>query len=188
MLSSEKIAFLNKMFQDKPVTVKSKTGNSFATKYHVPVGLQRLKLSKVEKRETKRKGLWMYVLEFRKDPEYIDRMASKASFRPLYCYHILTNTKDGNFSDQWFKGFTNNLKESDFEKLKKYEGKYFQALVKQREKIVSVGEERTIQKKTIEHEILNVYSLDETDIEFNYLDLYEEHQGESEQILPQAQN
>ena len=185
MLSSEKIAFLNKMFQDKPVTTKSSTGKSFTTKYHIPVGLQKLKLSKVEKKETKRKGMWMYVVEFKKDPEHIDRMATKASFKPIYCYHILTGTKDGNFSDQWFKRFTNNLKESDFEKLKKYEGKYFQALVKQKEKVIMVG---SVSRKTIEHEILNVYPLDKTDIEFNYLDLYEEHTGESEQVLPQAQN
>lgn len=181
-LNTDKIALLNKMFQHKPV----------GGKYYIPIGLQELKLAKVEKKETKRPGLWMYVVEFRKNPEWLDVRVTKASFKPIKCFHIMTDKKDGSFNRKWFKAFTTDLSEDGFLKLKEHEGEYFQALVKQKEKMVEVNSRIGSGKTTIravENEIMDVFSLDERNIEVDYLSLYEElSKRESESLLSQTQN
>jgi len=165
-LSPDKLDVLTTMFQLKPVSGK----------YYTPIGLNKLKLSKVEKRETKRKGLYMYVVEFYKPPEEVRYKSTKASYKPIQCFHILTNRKDGKFKTNWYRPFTNNLKESGFEKLKEYEGQFFQCLVKQREEMGSFPDKDrpdvTVRMKLVKCEIVGVYPLDE-EVEYNYFDLYE---------------
>jgi hypothetical protein len=179
-LSVEKIDKLNRMFQYKPV----------GGKYYIPIGLQKLKLHSVEKKETKRKGMWMYVVEFKKDPEETEFRATKASFKPIKCYHILTGNNEGNFNKLWYKPFTTTLREEPFLKLKQFEKQYFQAVIKQREKVVEVDDRLGGGKRDImavDIEIMDVYPLNKTNIEIDYLSLYEECE-QSEALLSQAQN
>lgn len=164
-LSKERLRLLDRMFMSKPVSGK----------YHIPIGLNKLKLSKVEKRETKKPGLWMYIVEFKKDGEEVGFRNTKVYYKPVQCFHILTNRDDGEFEESWFRPFTNNLQEEGFLDLKHNVGEYFQALVKQREETTRLQDkkDKNIYRNLllIKTEIVDIFSLDK-EIEFNYFDLY----------------
>jgi hypothetical protein len=157
---------LSRMFAWKPVSGK----------YHIPIGLNELKLNKVEKRPTKRKGLYMYVVELYKKPLEVKNRQNKLSFKPIRCHHILTSRTDGNFNRSWYRPFTNNLREEDFEWLKGKTGQTFNALVKQREEHVRLQdrerEDVTRNVMVVKSEVVGVYPVG-TEVEFNYLKLYE---------------
>lgn len=165
-IGQERVAFLYQMFSHK------KSQN----KLYIPIGLNMLKLNKVERKPTKKKGMYMYVVEMWKPPEQTSWKADKSSYKPLQCFHILTGRTDGDFKKNWYRPFTNNLREKDLVGLKDYVGKWFQALVKQVEDKANLKDKHN--PKIIRNvdfvrpEIVAVYPKDREDIEFNYLDLY----------------
>lgn len=164
-LGQERVSRLVRMFQYKKV----------GQKFYIPIGLNELKLKSVEKRETKRKGLFMYVIEMWKSPEKTNLQFDKASFKSIQCFHMLTDKFKGNFNSSWYRPFTDNLKEEDFEAFKQHEGKWFNALVKQKEDsaILKDKYDKLREVEFVKPEIVKVFPIDKTDVKFNYLDLYE---------------
>jgi hypothetical protein len=162
-LTGENIDLVNNIFCEK----KTKGKN------YIPVGVNILEFKSVDRRKTKN-GKDMYVFKMYKPPQETSRRATKVSYKPIYCYHIVGG--GGNLKDNWYKSFTTVLSQQQLEGMRAKIGSKFKAIVSQTINYIknSSGEfEYNFGGKAFwaDCKIENVYGLDE-EVEVNYLKLF----------------
>lgn len=176
-LSDERLLELQDLFCPKGKTVR--TGKGYTHKLFVEIGLQTLSVS-VKKGKTKN-GYPKITVSFHKNPVPSWWNNSDLSYDTIDCTHLIMNETTGNFSKQWFKPFSKNFTEKDFNKIPK--GAKIKCIVSHvEERFIQNGQQmyykqgRNFAKPIIltKPEITEVFHIDtpNEDIEIDYFKLH----------------
>jgi len=127
-LTGERSSMLFRMF----------CGKRSKGKLMIEVGIQKLKLVKIEKREANN-GQPMMALSFWKPPVEVPHLKNKLAYNTIECRHMLQPKRTKSFKDNWFLPFTSCLDEKSFTVLEK--NKFYLCLVQQDEERFFKGAE-----------------------------------------------
>ena len=169
LLSRESQAILDEVFHLRYSVRWKEKANHFTTaakKFLVPIGLQRLKVQNVEYKKAKN-GADMLVIDLWKQPDVLNHMKEKPTYKAITNYHIVQDNSNKKLSEGWFKPFTSCYTKTQLDQLLKFKGKWFIAMVQH-------VEDKYNDNNFFRAEIIKVYKDGyETNLEdINYFNLF----------------